>query len=312
MISALLILIVTALLCLGLGFLPQYAPLSKVPALAGMGAGLLVSLLREGFPGAGVIEAAQSWPRALSWLGEIGYRTDPLSAGLGAWCILLGGLCLLRVNQGRTMSWQLASGVLTVATLYSLVHTWDLRAFAAQVLLLALLCWASNTSGDEVDEVADAGDASRHRVALGIGAITLLGVALLVGRTTGGTFSLADLSLSAFTEWPLALLALFTMLWLGMAPVTGWSGRGHGRDQRAIVQTLVLGVPVLVLILRLQALVTAQGLAGNVPQQWNAFTEALGWAGGLTALVAAAGMLARAGAPEWSGLLTAHVMALAL
>src|SRR4029079_19770959 len=130
---------------------------------------------------------------------------------------------------------------------------------------------------------------------LGVGALCLVGAMLLIGRATGGQYSLGELSLSALTQWPLALIAIGTALWLGLAPFTGLSAQGHGRAATGILQTLVGGVPVVTLVLRLQQVYTEQGLAGSVPEGWGGFTAALAWAGAITALVAGAGTLVHAG-----------------
>src|SRR5439155_8458224 len=115
----------------------------------------------------------------------------------------------------------------------------------------------------------------------------------------------------ALTRLPLSLIAIGAALWLGLAPVTGWSARGYSTGANAaLAQSLALGVPVTVLLLRLQALLTAQGLSGSVPAEWSAFTSALAWAGGLTALAAGAGTILAAGSPRWTALLTAHTLGL--
>src|SRR3712207_6582172 len=135
MISALLILLVSALLCAALGFLPRWAVLARIPAMLGAAAALGTALLRESLQGGGLAGAAIPWPQALAWLGEPLYRSDTLSAGLGLWCLLAGGVCLLRIGEGNNAPRQLATALLTIATLYSITYTQHLLAFAGQVLL---------------------------------------------------------------------------------------------------------------------------------------------------------------------------------
>jgi formate hydrogenlyase subunit 3/multisubunit Na+/H+ antiporter MnhD subunit len=307
MISALLILLVSALLCASLGFLPRWAELVRIPAVLGAAAALAVALLREGLQGGGLAGAVLPWPQALAWLGEPIYRSDTLSAGLGLWCLLAGGVCLLRIGEGENAPRQLTTALLTLATLYSITYTQHLLAFAGQVLLLSLLVWVYHAWDASQQAQAITG---RYLAALNLGAITLLGAALLVGRTTGGAYHLADLSLSALIVWPLTLIAIFAALWLGMAPFTGWSGQGHNGAHGALVQALVLGVPAVTLLLRLQALITSQSLAGTIPPEWVGFTSALVWLGGITSVVAAAGMLVWATTPRWTALLAAHTLGL--
>jgi hypothetical protein len=307
MIYALLILLVSALLCAALGFLPRMTALARIPAVLGAAAALGMALLREGLQGGGLVGAVLPWPQALAWLGEPIYRSDTLSASLGLWCLLAGGVCLLRIGEGENAPRQLATALLTLATLYSITYTQHLLAFAGQVLLLSLLVWAYHAWDGPQQAQAVTG---RYLAALGLGAIILLGAALLVGRTTGGAYHLADLSLSALTVWPLSLIALFVALWLGMAPFTGWSGQGHNGAHGALVQALVLGVPAVTLLLRLQALITSQSLAGTIPPEWSGFTSALVVLGGVTSVVAAAGMVVWATSPRWTALLTAYTLGL--
>jgi hypothetical protein len=293
-------------MCVALGLSPRWAGLARIPAVVGTGAALGTALWLEGLNGGGVGGSPVPWPQGLNWLGEPLYRSDLLSAGLGAWCLLLGALCLLRIGVGESAPWQLAVSVLTVAVLYSVVHTHHLLALAGQALLLALLVWAHNSWQGAGDLLG----AARHMLAMGLGALCLVGAVLLVGRVTGGAFSLVGLSLSALEVWTLVLLALFVVLWLGMAPALGWSAQGHGGAHGALVQALLLGVPPITLILRLEALVSAQSLAGTVPPEWSGFSSALVGVGSVTAVVAAAGMVVWSGALRWTALLTAHTLAL--
>ena len=231
--------------------------------------------------------------------------SDAMATGLGAWCLLLGALWLLASTGGATADgvWARAAQVLVIATLYSLTHTWDLLFFGAQVVWLVPLVWlAGNAKGTPRTYSSVFG--------LGAGALCLVGALLLIGRATGGQYSLGELSLSALTQWPLALVAIGAALWLGLAPFTGWSAQGHGRAATGILQTLVVGMPMVMLVLRLQQLVTVQGLAGSVPEGWAGFTAALAWAGAITALVAGAGTLVHAGTARRSGALTAFVSGL--
>src|SRR3712207_5989381 len=96
MLPSLFILIVTALYCASLGLLPGWSRLARWAAMSGTGASLavLVSLQRLDLEGAAV-----PWPGWLRWLGEPIYRTDALGAGIGAWCLLVGLLCLLKVGS---------------------------------------------------------------------------------------------------------------------------------------------------------------------------------------------------------------------
>jgi hypothetical protein len=206
--------------------------------------------------------------------------------------------------------------VLTIATLYSMVHISDLMAYAGHVLFLAVLAWGMANLGETPDAARRTGpgntDSKRQPLTLGLGALSLWAAVLLVGRATGGAYDLSEVSLSAIATWPLVLVALFVVLWLGLSPFTGWSAQGPAGASTALVQALVLGIPALVLLLRLQALITSQALGGTVPAGWTAFTTGLMWAGGLTALVAAAGLPVWAGTGRWTALLTAHAMGLAL
>jgi hypothetical protein len=278
-------------------------------ALAGAAVALATALWLEALQGGGASGSAVAWPDFMSWLGAPFYTSDTLAASLGAWCILLGGLCLLGLGSGEHTARQLAAGTFLIALLYSLVYTSDLRAFAAQVLLVVPLTWAILPGGN-----GQVGLVIRQRIAQAAGALALLVAVLLMGRTTGGIYGLGDLSLSALTFWPLLLMVLFIVFWSGLAPLTGWSGLADvsvkaGQGTRgALVQGLVLGVPVLALVLRLEALITRQALAGSVPAEWTSFASALAWLGGATALVAAACTIVWASTARWSAALTAYAM----
>ncbi len=314
MLSALLITIITALFCGSLGFMGKWVhgSLARLPAVLGLATAFAVSLVSEGLNGGGVASQPQPWPQTLTWLGGSFYRSDTLSAGLGALCLLIGILCLLKISNGPNLPWQLANSTLIVATLYSLAHTFDLRVFAAHTVLLVLLVWLFQAWNAEAEEpTSEPVTTGRHLVALGLGSLLLLGAALIIGRTTGGSYSLVDLSLSALTVWPLVLIAGFIFLWLGLAPFTGWSTRESDTGS-TLAQALVTGVPVITLLLRLEALLTTQSLAGSAPQEWGLFTTALAWGGATTAVVAAAGMVLWACTERWSALLTSHTMGLAL
>ncbi len=304
MLSSLLILVLTALYCALTGMVPRLAGLARWPAVIGVGAALAVSLWREGLPAGGMASVTVAWPIWLLWLGDPVYISDSLSVGLGAWCLVLGLLALLMVGSGVRAPLQLANAVAITATLYSLAHTDHLLAYAGQLFLLTALILASQGRFDY----------SRSMVGLGIGAVLLLGAVLLMGRTMGGVYSLSGLSLSALSVWPLALLSGFALLWLGMPPATGWSARFHGGDNAlaALIQATAIGLPVFTLLLRLQGLVSAQALAGTVPEGWSAFMSGLSWLGAAGALVTSAGLLVWAGSSRWTGLLTAFAMSLAL
>ncbi|MBF6614295.1 MAG: hypothetical protein IVW55_14330 [Chloroflexi bacterium] len=312
MLSALLITIVTALFCGALGFMGKWVhgSLVRLSTMLGLAMALVVSLTGEGLNGGGVASQPQPWPQTLTWLGRSFYGSDTLSAGLGALCLLIGTLCLLKISNGPNLPWQLANGALIVATLYSLVHTFDLRLFAVHTVLLVLLIWLFQAWNAEAKGPTPT-TIGRHLVAPGLGSLLLLGGAMIVGRTTGGSYSLIDLSLAALTTWPLVLLAGFIFLWLGLAPFTGWSAWVSGSSS-TLIQALVTGVPVITLLLRLEALLTTQSLTGSVPPEWGLFTTALAWGGATTAVAAAAGMVLWAGTERWSALLTSHTMGLAL
>jgi hypothetical protein len=309
MYGPLLIIAVSSVLCLALGLVSRWARVAQVVAPLGMAIALVVALWREGLEGGRVTGRVVGWPQGIDWLGESIYQTDSLSAGLGAWCLIVGALCLLKMAADGDSPWRLAISSLTVGTLYSLVHTDNLLAFVGQVLALALLVWSYRSLDEEVEDAPGYG---KQLLALGIGAVLLLGAVLLMGRTMGGDYSLVRMSLSALTVWPLVLLVGFAVMWLGLLPFTGWSGDGGRGTHPALVQALVVGVPVVTLLLRLEGLLSAQALVGTLPEEWQAFTGTLARLGGLTALVAAAGMLVWAGTSRWTALLTAHAMGLAL
>jgi hypothetical protein len=113
--------------------------------------------------------------------------------------------------------------------------------------------------------------------------------------------------------WPLLLLGGFVVLWLGLPPFTGWSARWTGDGAAAgLAQSLGVGVPVVVMLLRLQGLVSAQAFAGSVPAAWASLMSVLAWFGGVGALVAACGLLVWAGSARWSSMLTAYSLGMAL
>lgn len=312
MFTPLLILAISALLCLGAGWARRWAAAGTWVAVLGVAGALVVAVWREGIEGGGVVGRVLPWPQLISWLGTPIYRSDALSAGLGAWCLLLGLLCILKMAASREEPWRMAVASATVGVLYSLVHTSSLLAYAVHLLVIVLLVTAYRAGGS-VNDVAPPGAAvSRQALTLGSGAAMLLGVALLVGRTTWGDYDLARVSLSAFTVWPMLLIAGFAIAWLGLLPLTGWSAEGPRDVYATLAQSLVIGVPVLVLLLRLEALVSAQALAGTLPGGWTGFTVALQWLGGLTAVVSAAGLIVWAGKERWSAILTTNAMSLAL
>jgi formate hydrogenlyase subunit 3/multisubunit Na+/H+ antiporter MnhD subunit len=312
MLIALLTLVATAALTSALGGWSLFARVARLVAVLGALAALVIALYIEGLEGGGITGSIVQFPSWLQWLGESPFRSDALSAGLGIWCIIVGAFWLAGgPSSGEPRA--LAAGLLVIATLYGLAHTTDLRVFAGGMLLLLPLVWLLN-AGEESDAEHSGGlqtpiPALPHTAfAFGVGALCILGAALLVGRATGGEYNLAELSLAALTRWPLALIAIGLALWLGFAPVTGWNTRELRGSAATLVQGLVVGLPVVVLVLRLEGLVSAQGLAGSVPEAWRAFASALAWAGGVTALVAGAGSIVAAGSQRRRALLTAHTM----
>jgi hypothetical protein len=316
MIYALAILIITAAVCYALGFGANRDNAARIVALVGVTAALVVALVFEGLQGGGTGGAMVVWPDYMSWLGASSYWSDTLAASLGAWCILIGGLCLLKLGEGADAPRRLAASTLMIATLYSLVYTADLRAFAAQLLLLVLLTWAVLWDEGQTTGLGSTALTVRQRAAQTAGALSLLVSVLLIGRTTGGVYTIEDMSLSALTFWPLLLIVIFIVFWTGLVPFTGWSGLVQGNigdDTRGtLVQGLVLAVPVIVLVLRLQALITNLGIAGSVPPDWRGFTGAMVWLGGITTLTAAASTVVWAGTTRWSVALTAYVLGSAI
>jgi hypothetical protein len=313
MIYALLTLLITAAYSALLVAFPRWDRLARWAALAGVLGALVIELWQHGLPtdiAAG--GSAVEWPGALSWLGPTWYREDALGAGLGASALLLGALALTRIGRGPAGPAQSATAAVVLANVYALAHASNLLAFAGHALVLTLAIWALGA----VDPDAEQGPlVVRQRAALAAGALSAMGMALLVGRATGGQYILDDLSLSALTVWPLTLAAGFVLLWLGLAPMTGWSAMGHGANhestggiESALVQGIALGVPAVGLVLRLQALITRNALAGSVPEAWSGFTAALVVLGAATMLVAGAGAVVWAGTPRWSGLVTAFWM----
>jgi len=297
MIASLLILVLSAIFCLLLGALVRTARLARVAAVVGTLIALAVSLVLQGLSGSG---ERVEWPLMLSELSssEVSpFRSDALSAGMGAWCLLLGAFCLLKTGSGGNIPLQLTTAMITLAVLYGLVHTANLLVFAVLVFLLVLLAWGFYLVSGEQDARTD-----RSTLALGLGALFLLSSALLIGRTTGGEYDLNAISISTLTVWPLVLLTAFAVAWLGMIPLTGWSALVPSGGYGTGLHSLLLGVPVLTLILRLQSLVTVQAVGATVPASWEAFMLALGWLGGVTGVIAAAGMVVWAGKSRWPAL----------
>ena len=332
MLIALTIIIICSLLVLLFEASPRYRRWSGYAAMAGIGLGLLAHIIGEVFGGEATFRIVQ-WPPALARLGEPVYRSDALSAALGTWCLLLGLVCLWPAGRdpksatggrktGKTRAqpvpspavaiWRLPVGMLIIAVLYSLVHTWNLRIYATQTLFVAMLAWALGNAPER--------DGADHRPSLftrhsslatfhALGSVFLLASVLLLGRVTGGDYSLERLPIPALTAWPLALLLVAVALWVGCAPFTGWSLRGYSGKDALLMQTLAAGIPVVALLLRLESTIASQ-VIGPMPETWAAFTGALAWVGGLTALVAAAGMVVAAGMPTWWPLSAAHSMGL--
>lgn len=305
MLASLFILIVTALYCAALGLVPGRPGLARWAAVVGTGTALVMLVVREMLD---TIGTSVAWPVWLAWLGEPLYRNDALGAGLGVWCLMLGLLCLLKLGSGEDTPWQLANAVAALAVLFSLAHTDNLLAFAGQLFLLIALLFAGKAWRGGLFS-----DQSRSMVGLGLGALLLLGAALLIGRATGGVYSLSGISLSVLTVWPLLLVGGFVVLWLGMPPFTGWSARWNSDEAGAmLVQSLGVGVPVTVLVLRLQGLVSSQAFAGSVPGAWASLMGVLAWFGAAGTLVGACGLLVWAGSARWTSMLTAYSMGMAL
>src|SRR5205823_2501705 len=143
---------------------------------------------------------------------------------------------------------QPAASLLGITTLYSLVYTWDLRAFAVQMLLLLSLLWAANIPAQDPQPAAGNRPEERraaYSIGLGLGALCILAAVLVIGQVTGGRYNLTEISLSALTRLPLSLVAIGAALWLGLAPVTGWSASGYSTGANAaLAQSLALGVPI--------------------------------------------------------------------
>ncbi len=293
-------------MCAALGLLPAGTRrdwIARIVAILAIAAAFTTSLILEGFAyGAGKPVAGDN---IAAWLGASVFRSDALSNGLGGWVLAIGLLAVLKVGSGadeQNPPLKIAASVGLIAALYSLAFTLDLRAFAAQILLVVLLVWALS------DEVK-ADWFARQRVAIATGAVLLLGAVLLVGRTTGGEYSLDTLSLSALTLWPLALVVGWVVLWVGLVPFTGWSAlTGEGAMQA--VQGLALGAPVLLLILRLQALITEGALTGSTPGEWASTMATLAVLGGITAVVGGAGVYMWAGTSRWQAAITAYWLGL--
>jgi hypothetical protein len=280
-----------------------------VVSVVGVAAALGLSLVLEGMgtvAGKAVVGA-----EITSWLRTPIYRSDALSTGIGVWCLALGIVALIKIGVRPTEHTPglLAMSTGAIATLYSLAATMDLRAFAVQVLLLALFVWGLYGWND----MTGSGDNFLSRVSLGLGALLLLAAILLMGRTTGGEYNLGALSLSTLTIWPLALIVGFALCWLGLSPFTGWSAVRSAQTNRTaatLVHALALGVPPVLLILRLQALVTQGAFTGSTPTEWAGAMSALVVLGGLTTVAGGASVLLWAGTARWPAALSAFYMGL--
>ena len=308
MLITLAIIIVAAALCYLLGSVSRWVTLAGYVAISGAGSALLSALLGEGIEGA-MLGSDISWPAALTWLGEPVFRSDALGAGLGAWCLLAGGLCIVKMAGDRETALRLSLSLIITGTLYALVHTSNMLFFAGEVALLVALLWASGAR-----DSADKSEGHRRQLLLlGFGALFLMGASLLIGRATGGEYNLGELALPALSVWPLVLLVGFALCWLGCAPFAGGSARGsEGGGFSTLVQSLVLGVPVVALILRLEALLTAGSLTGAMPLGWAPFMAALAWTGAITAGAGAAASLLWTGTPRFTGVLASYLMGLSL
>jgi hypothetical protein len=276
--------------------------------MAGVGAAFVVALLREGWEGP-VLAAGVPWPEALAWLGPSFFRSDALGAGLGLWCLLMGGLCVVKQASDGESPPRLTISLLLIATLYALTHTTNLIALAAEIVTLAGLVYAYVATSAVLPAPREDG---WQLLALGLGAAMLLGAVTLIGRASGGEYDLAAMPLPALSVWPLLLLAGFALLWAGCVPFIGWSaGSGSGAGM-TLVQALALGVPVAALLLRLQGLISAQSVAPAVPTGWEALTGTLGWAGAITALSGAAASLLYTGTSRFFAAVTACWLGLML
>ncbi|HUP28284.1 MAG TPA: hypothetical protein VM409_07605 [Chloroflexia bacterium] len=265
----------------------------------------MLAIISEG--GAGGNGVVPVWPQVLRWLGPTPFTSDALSWGLGAWVLLLGGLCLLKMALAGHDGTRAAIATFLLGATYALVHLTDLLVFAGVVLFVALMIWVYFLLSGEHDALT-----ARSSFSLGLGAALLFAATLLVGRTTGGSYSLDGLSLSALTVWPLSLLALYAVAWLGMSPLIGWSAHLPTGALSTMLLSVVLPAPVVALILRLQALITDQAVGGTVPEQWPGFTNALAWAGAATALVASAGTVVWVGRSRWPALQAAFWLGMGL
>src|SRR3954453_8162409 len=92
------ILILTAAVCYLLGFGSNRSTISRIAALGGTAIALVVALQQEGLQGTG---GAIVLPDFMGGLGASFYASDALAAGFGAWCILVGGLFLLKLGEGE-------------------------------------------------------------------------------------------------------------------------------------------------------------------------------------------------------------------
>ena len=303
MVYTLAVLIIGGLVCAALRVLSvgtRHGWIARVVGLLAVAAALATSLVLEGFsggPSRPVIGA-----EVVGWLGADIYLADPLSTGVGAWALAIGFLSLLTIGRGASqqdLPIKMAMGVGLIAVLYGLAFTVDLRAFAAQVLVLVLLIWAVSTGTQSEWQV-------RQRVSLVGGALLLLAAVLLAGRTTGGEYNLGALSLSALTLWPLVMIVGWALLWLGLSPFTGWSALSGGNT--TLVHGLALGVPPILLVVRLQGLVTEGALTGSTPGEWAAAMSAFTVLGCITTIVGGAGVFLWAGTQRWRAALTAQWM----
>lgn len=306
MVYALILLIFGGIICAALEALPAGArrdTAARWIVLLSVASALAISLFFEGFTEGGSREVTGA--NIATYIGAPIFASDALATGLGTWTLAIGLLGLLKMGPSaseRNAPTRMAAGIGLIAVLYSLAFTVDLRAFAVQIILLALLIWAV-AGGGKPDWYA------RQKIAATLGVLLLLAAILLIGRTTGGQYNLGDMSLAALTIWPLGLIVGWAALWLGLSPLTGWSAL-TGDENGAIVHGLAVGAPVVLLILRLQGLVTKGALTGSTPDQWAGTMSALCILGGLTAVVGGAGILMWSGTPRWSAALTAHWMGL--